>query len=215
MPRNPRYELGEGLYHITVRGNRRQPLFLDGFDNERHLGLLDLAVTTSGITCHGYCQMTNHVHLHLEGSQEQLSYAMWMLNGRYAQAFNVRHGFTGHLFERRFYATRIDGDPHLLEVLRYVPNNPVRSKLVRSPALWRWSSFRALAGFGPAPRFLTTDWTLEFFGRDIAVARRRYREFVVAGIDAPRPSALSRQGRGPGPETWPVRPVAVSLQPKP
>src|SRR5690606_22172779 len=49
---------------------------------------------------------------------------------------------------------------------------------------WKWSSYRATAGLGPKPQFLTTDWILGQFGRTRSIARKKYREFVREGRES-------------------------------
>lgn len=210
VPRIPRTELGEGFFHITSRGIRRHAIYLDDYDHERHLEMMEAATEKSGWKLHAYCQMTNHFHLVAECTSEELSYGMWLLNGDYAKAFNRRHGYSGHLFERRFYAVAIEAEIHALEVARYVPSNGVRAHVVALPHDYRWSSFRATAGLEPPPPFLTTDWTLGFFGSEKSRASERYVEFVLGGIGKSRPSVLSRQVRVPGTGARPFATVASS-----
>ena len=53
---------------------------------------------------------------------------------------------TGHLFQARFSSVVTDED-HLMAAARHVALNPVRAKLVATPADWPWSSLGAhLAG---------------------------------------------------------------------
>ena len=79
------------------------------------------------------------------------------INGVYThQAFNRRHDKVGHLFQGRFKAIMVDRDAYLLEVCRYVDLNPVRARMVRKPAAWNWSSYRAHVGATPAPDWLDT-----------------------------------------------------------
>jgi hypothetical protein len=77
------------------------------------------------------------------------SQAMHHLNGSYARWFNRRHGYQGHLFQRRFHAAAIESDWHLLEACRYVVLNPVRAGLASRPSEWAWSSYRATVGTPP------------------------------------------------------------------
>jgi hypothetical protein len=79
------------------------------------------------------------------------------LNGVYTQAFNRRHGLSGHLFQGRFKAIVVDRDAYLLSLCRYVERNPVAAKLVKLPWQWRWSSCRAHVGQEPAPAWLDID----------------------------------------------------------
>jgi hypothetical protein len=65
----------------------------------------------------------------------------------------------------------------LLELVRYIHMNPVRAGLVDDPAEYRWSSHRAYLGEEKLP-WLTTDWVLARFGRDLRDARHRFSAFV-------------------------------------
>jgi putative transposase len=128
----------------------------------------------------GYCLMPNHYHLVLETPSEDLSTGMQWLNGRYAQDFNHRHGFDGHLFQGRFYSGQVEGDGHLLELCRYLAWNPVDGGLCRRPQDWRWGSYRSVAGFdrSAAPRFLDARRVRELFGPSPRTAQIRLRTFV-------------------------------------
>ena len=69
-----------GRYHVTARGNGRQPLFAADPDRERFLTVLARVVA--------HCLMGNHYDLLLETPDANLSRAMRQLNGVYSQAFN-------------------------------------------------------------------------------------------------------------------------------
>ena len=117
----------DGIFHITARGNRRQAIFVDDDDRRWFLSLFECAVSTFGWTCYACCLMGNHVHLLIQIRDENLSEGMQWLLGRYAQDFNWRHGFDGHLFQGRFKSEIVTSDRHLLELSRYIVLNPVRA----------------------------------------------------------------------------------------
>jgi putative transposase len=189
MSRPLRIEFAGGLYHITARGNGRQPIFADDFDRDRFLTVLTRVVARYRLLCHAYCLMGNHYHLLLETPDANLSRAMRQLNGVYSQGFNRRHERPGHVLEGRFHAQVVDKDAYLREVCRYIVLNPVRAGLAAHPREWPWSSYRATAGHAPALPFLTMDWVLSLDGASVrAEAQRRYREFVGAGLGDPAPS---------------------------
>jgi putative transposase len=184
MARLPRPQLPDGLYHVTTRGNRRQPIVLEDRDCELFLFLLGKVVGLLGWTVHAYCLMTNHYHLLVETPNPDISVGMQLLNGQYAQAFNRRHGYEGHLFERRFYSEVVESDWHLLEVSRYIVLNPVRAGLCRHPSEWRWSSYRAMVARARRPKFLSLS-LLGMFGSTAATARAAFEEFVARGQARP------------------------------
>ncbi len=183
MARPLRVEFPGGIYHVTARGNGRQPIFEDDADRGRFLTVLASVVGRYHILCHAYCLMGNHYHLLLETPEGNLSHAMRQLNGVYSQGFGRRHGRPGHVLEGRFNAQVVDREGYLREVCRYVVLNPVRAGLVAHARLWPWSSYCATAGEAPVPAFLTVDWVLAL-GETTArgVAERRYRQFVEAGL---------------------------------
>lgn len=182
MPRRLRPDFAGAVWHLTARGVRKQPIFLDARDYVAFLERLQEVVDRFGWICAAYCLMPNHYHLLVETTRPTLSDGMERLNGRHAQYFNLRHDVEGHVFERRFRSIAVTGQGHLLELSRYIVLNPVRAGLCRSPRAWRWSSFRAAVGTIAAPRFLTLSWLAALFGEDPLLARKMYGRFVDGGL---------------------------------
>jgi Transposase IS200 like len=125
--------------------------------------------------------MTNHFHLVLETPEPTLSRGMKWMNGKYAQWFNRTHKRSGHLFQGRFKGFLVEKESYLLALIRYVALNPVRAGMVKRPESYRWSSYRATAGYDAVPPWLTTDWALGSFGHDLATQQAGYRQFVDEG----------------------------------
>lgn len=183
MARPLRLAFPGALYHVTARGNWRQPIFEDDADRERFLMVFGSAITRYHVLCHAYCLMGNHYHLLLETLEANLSLAMRQLNGVYSQAFARRHGRPGHVLQGRFHAQVVDKDTYLREVCRYIVLNPVRAGLVAHPGQWPWSSYRATAGEAPVPACLMVNWVLSLGDAPSrARAEHRYRQFVEAGL---------------------------------
>jgi REP-associated tyrosine transposase len=182
MARPLRIEFSGALYHVTSRGDRREPIFEDAEDRQRFLGTLAEVVKQFHWLCYAYCLMTNHYHLVVETPQGNLSKGMRQINGVYTQASNRRHQRTGHLLQGRFKAILVDKESYLLELTRYVVLNPVRAGMVAQPQQWPWSSYRAMVGKAPAPAWLATDTLLAALGQWRQEAQRRYRQFVREGI---------------------------------
>ena len=133
--------------------------------------------------------MTNHYHLLFETPETNLSRGMKDLDGDYASEFNVRHRRVGHLFQGRFGSQLVDSETYLLEVARYIVLNPVRARMVGSPAEWRWSSYRATAGLASPPPWLDLRPILSrFHPRSRSAATAEYRRFVAAATaETPSP----------------------------
>lgn len=180
------------MYHITSRGNAREKIFFIDADREGFLDILGQVVDRYGWICHAYCLMSNHYHLLVETPNANLSRGMRHLNGVYTQWVNRHMKRTGHVFQGRFKSILVEKESHLLELARYVVLNPVRAKMVRSPRDWKWSSYRATARQIERPSFLTVDWILGQFDKDLKKAPQQYRRFVRQGRGAEVWSQLRR-----------------------
>lgn len=181
MPRRPRAIVPNGVYHVTSRGNRKQPIFVDDHDRRFFLGLLSTICARRRWSCRGYCLMSNHYHLVVQTPSGDLSAGMHGLNGEYAHYFNFAHSLVGHVFQARFHAVLVESDPHLAELARYLALNPVRAGLARRARDWQWSSYRAIAMKRSSPTFVDVRGILGLFGHDRERARASFVRFVEDG----------------------------------
>ena len=110
MARPLRLEFPGAVYHITARGDRREPIFLDDEDRLRFIDLLSREVKQQGWLLFAFCLMDNHYHLLLETPQPNLVRGMRRLNGVYTQAFNRAHGLVGHVLQGRYKSILVDKD---------------------------------------------------------------------------------------------------------
>ena len=185
MSRPLRLEFAQALYHVTSRGDRREPIFVDDLDRTEWLAVLSQVCARFNWRCHAWCLMGNHFHVLIETPEPNLSAGMRQLNGVYTQRFNRWHGKVGHVFQGRFKAILVERESYLLEVSRYVVLNPVRAGIVREVADWPWSSYPAMVRMEPAPPWLETDWLLAHFGQRRNSAVAKYIDFVRAGVGLP------------------------------
>lgn len=146
MARPLRLEFVGALYHVTSRGDRREPIYEGDEDRSAFLSVLSSVVDRFNWLVHAYCLMDNHYHLLIAMPDGNLAKGMRQLNGVYTQYGNRRHGRVGHLFQGRYKAILVQKESYLLEVSRYIVLNPVRARMVRSAGDWAWSSYRATAG---------------------------------------------------------------------
>jgi REP element-mobilizing transposase RayT len=187
MSRPLRIEFAGALYHVTSRGDRREPIYEDDEDRHSFLNMLGTVTGDFNWVCHAYCLMGNHYHLLVETPDGNLGRGMRQLNGVYTQWSNRRHRRVGHLFQGRYQAILVDKDSYLLELCRYVVLNPVRAGMVKKPGQWAWSSYRAMMGVQSAPPWLSVQALLAHFGRGLASARAHYERFVAQGMKAKSP----------------------------
>ena len=185
MTRPLRIEYPGAVYHVTSRGNRKEPIYEDDRDRLRFLDTLDEVCEIYNWGVLAYCLMGNHYHLVVETPDANLSRGMRHLNGVYTQSSNRRHQRVGHIFQGRFKAILVDADAYLRELSRYVVLNPVRANLVQLPEQWRWSSYKQVICTTQAPRWLLREKLLRQFSPQLEQAKTRYIKFVRKGIGAP------------------------------
>jgi putative transposase len=141
MARIPRQYFPDGLFHATARGVAKMPIYRDDDDRLVFLGLLALAVDQFDWVCHAFCLMTNHYHLVLDATQENLSDGFQILNGVYAQGFNGKYERWGHVFGERFWCRSLE-EEELETTCLYVMENPIRAGLCERISEWPWSACR-------------------------------------------------------------------------
>jgi len=85
MSRPLRIEYPGAVYHVTSRGNDKNPIFVKDRDREAFLNTLRHVTKRYSWIYHAYCLMTNHYHLLIETPEGNISTGMRQLNGVYTQ----------------------------------------------------------------------------------------------------------------------------------
>ena len=181
MARKPRIHRSGAFYHVMLRGNNGQQIFFREEDRCRLCLLIQEGVHRFGHQIHGFCFMSNHIHLILQVDQVPISQSMQHLAFRYARYINRKEKRIGHLFQGRFKAILIDDSNYLLELIRYIHLNPVRAKLVESPESYRWSTHRIYLGSEDIP-WISQDWILRKFDTHEDTSRLLYERYVNKAI---------------------------------
>jgi putative transposase len=176
MARRPRLFAPGLLYHVIVRGNQKRKAFLDGDDYQTYLERLGRYRRRYGYTIHAYCSMPNHIHLLLESSAQPLGKFMQGLQQSYSQYFNLRHRKVGHVFQGRYKAIVCQKDAYLLDLIRYIHLNPVRSGIVKDAERYRYSGARSYLD-GKPTETIDPRKVLHLLG-----GKSGYRKFVRDGL---------------------------------
>lgn len=182
MARKPRIHFTGAVYHVMLRGNGGQAIFFSPKDYSIFEQLIAEGVERFNHQIHGYCWMPNHVHMVVEVADIPLSKVIQNLSFRYTRWINKREKRTGHLFQGRYKAILIDTDNYLLELIRYIHLNPVRSNMTNTPEDFPWSGHNAYLGKVKCD-WLSTDWVLQNLDRKKSDARKAYYRFVMSGLD--------------------------------
>ena len=220
MVRPLRKLVSDGWYHVFGRGWERRRIFADDHDRRHFLELFEGLAKTYRFRIHAFVLMDNHWHGILQTPDANLSQGMQWFNTSYSAWFNARHGRVGSLWQGRYRDVLIEDSAWAYELSVYVHLNPLRlaglgldkrgrmmegqgyreptgeQSTERLQALrnYRWSSYRAYAGYCAPPSWLTTQ---ALWARAHSVAdeqRRAYRvclkERLAYGVDPDRSERL-------------------------
>lgn len=182
MARKPRIHYPGAFYHVILRGNAGNDVFFEDYDRSRFFLLVQEGVERFQHRIHAYCLMTNHIHLLIQVKEIPLSRIIQNLSFRYTRYINTSREQTGHLFQGRYKALLLDADNYLLQLVRYIHNNPVRAGIVTHPDKYEWSSHTDYLGKTKHP-WLNTDFVLKQFAATETKAKNLYNQFQLQGLN--------------------------------
>ena len=142
MPRRPRIDM-VGYYHIVNRGVEQRNVFVQDEDFKTFLEMLCTACTLYSVQLHDYVLMSNHYHLLIETTQENLSKFMKHINASYAIWFNRKYKRSGHLWQGRFKSWYVTDEVYLYTLIGYIENNPVKAKMVQTLGAYPYSGYQS------------------------------------------------------------------------
>lgn len=143
MPRSPRTDIADIVYHVINRANARLQIFNTSDDYTLFENVLLEAKKRTDMRIFSYSIMPNHWHLVLRPQNNgDLSRFVGWLTMTHTQRWHVVHESigTGHLYQGRYKSFPVQTDEYFLWVCRYVERNPLRAKLVSRAEYWRWGS---------------------------------------------------------------------------
>ena len=183
MARALRIEYPGAWYHVMNRGRRADDIFAGKKDYQGFVDLLQETSEMWGIRIAAYCLMSNHYHLLVHTPHANLSRSMRHLNGIYTQRYNRRHGCDGQLFRGRYKAIVVEEDSYLLQLARYIHNNPVKAGIVESPGDYPWSSYNAYISGAKEWGWVCKQFLLSMLKPDKQTSVKAYKAFMAETDD--------------------------------
>jgi len=186
MARQPRIDLGDYVYHVINRANRRAQLFHSDADYADFEYLLNEVRETHDMRILAYIIMPNHWHLLLYPKKDgDLGKALHWLTTSHVRRHHTRKetiGY-GHLYQGTYKSFMVQNDTHLLTVLKYIERNAVRARLSKTAESWKWgSAYRRIYG---------TPQTKQLLAESPTPLPRNYRSW----INDPEPAELLKEVR--------------------
>lgn len=233
MPRRKRAIIPGLPYHVTHRGNHREPILATEEQRAIYVSIMLRWQARTGIIVAAFVIMPNHVHFVVVAPTTR-AIARWIGNGHreYSKWLNTVRNTSGHNWEERYFAIVMDPE-HCLNALRYVEQNPVAAGLASAPWNWKWSSAAHHCGLGPKPGLLNGDlrpagiderqWRAALLEESSEAFRRRMHECAGSGTALADPKWAARMEaahgvrllpRGPGrPRLSTIRAEPLSTPP--
>jgi putative transposase len=131
------------IFHVLNRGNAGDPIFVEDADYDAFEKIIAETIEHVPMRVLGYCVMPNHWHFVLWPIHDgDLARFVQRLTTTHVRRWHLNRQTVGggHLYQGTYKSFPIEGDDHLLTVLRFVERNPVRPTLVSRADQWRWSS---------------------------------------------------------------------------
>jgi putative transposase len=182
MPRPSRKAvLGDGncVVHLTIRAHDKKFLFHQEQVKEFIYAQLLKLKEEHRVKIYAYVIMSNHLHLVVRLKDTGLFSAfMRKAFGGVAVFINRLRGRSGRVFGERARTPVVQDRRHLLAVMRYIENNPVRAGVVEKAYRYGWSSYNHYA-YGDEDELI--DDSPEYLALSVNEVKRRelYRELVL------------------------------------
>jgi len=167
MPRQARIQSPTNYYHVMMRGNNRENIFNQNEHKKFFLDSLKKQDEDQFIDIAAYCLMDNHVHIVVKANIFDLAKAIKSINIKYAMNFNQKRDRIGHVFQDRFKSETIKDDKYLMQVIRYIHNNPVKARMVKLPENYNWSSYNDYINENSKIKSQQKEFILGYFSNNI------------------------------------------------
>lgn len=143
MPRPPRADVANGIYHALNRGNSRQDIFHKETDYEAFERVVAEGLERHPVDLFSYQWMPNHWHMVLSPREDgAMSRFLYWITMPHTQRYHAHYQTVGegHVYQGRYKSFPVQDDDHFFAVCRYVERNALTAGLVSRAEAWRWGS---------------------------------------------------------------------------
>lgn len=134
--------------------------------------------------CLAWAFLPNHFHLLYHSASGNLADFMRCLMSGYSIYFNRKYERSGHLFQNRYKSTVVDTERYLLELIRYIHLNPIRSGNVTSLetlSQYPWTGHHEIIEAGRLP-WEGFPFIQEFFSSHYVPGMDIYLSYLEEGL---------------------------------
>jgi len=187
MASHPRYAIlyDYCTFHVTWQCHNKDWLLQADSSKAHYIHLLKKYAPKYRVKIYNFVLMSNHPHL--TGCCENarlLSDFFRVVNSLFAKVFNKRNARRGQVVMDRFKSPVIETDSDLLRVMIYIDRNPVRTRMVKHPRNFHWSSYKFYAT-GRFPAWITPAPSYLKLGKTRHQRARAYCKLLEEALKAP------------------------------
>jgi len=121
-------------YHIIIGTGENRDVFSDPAINREIIKTLKTSAKLYGYQLLSYCLMPDHVHILVQATESPKDLRRFI---RGFKSFSTK-SVGKNLWQRSFYEHILRREENLVDVARYILNNPVRKGLVEEYKQYKW-----------------------------------------------------------------------------
>lgn len=162
-----------------LRGINKQDIFYEEKDYLKFQEIIRKTKKSYLYQLYSYVLMPNHIHLEIKDENYKISRIIQSMGTSYANYFNKKYERKGHLFENRFRSKNVENVPYLLNLVRYIHQNPLKAGISKMEQ-YQWSSFFEYfksEDIEQEDKMVDTKEVLEIFLPKKECAKRTFLEF--------------------------------------
>lgn len=174
MARKQRIYYPGAIYHVITRGNNKEYIFSKTEEKSDYIDIIRRYKKKYEFKLYSYCIMDNHAHLLIEVGSFPLNKIMQGIQLVYTQRYNRKYERTGHVFEQRYKSKLCNNDQYLLQLIRYIHQNPLHANIGEGLS-YKWSSHKEYMG---AIDVADVDFPLQMFSENKKNTISQYLDFI-------------------------------------
>ena len=140
MPRQVRRKSRSNVYHCMLRGINKQDIFFEEKDYLEFQNIIRKSKNKFLYQLYSNVLMPNHIHLEIKDESQKISQIIHSITTSYANYFNKKYERKGHLFENRFQSKNVENSYYILNLVRYIHQNPLKAGICKMEQ-YKWSSY--------------------------------------------------------------------------
>jgi putative transposase len=152
MPRKPLIRSTIHPYHVTARGNNKEPFPNSPEESWKILNkCLQLIHEEHQVKIHAFVMMNNHFHLLMSTPKNDLGIVMRDFMRTATRSMNRKSGRIGRIFGGSYHWSVVTSENYYDCVLKYIYRNPVKAGLIHSVELYPFSTIKCVLDLEKLP----------------------------------------------------------------